>query len=86
MPEGVIDVEDFVVDRSVYDVADEEKFLYRSPEGLTEELIRGISEQKGEPEWMLQKRLESYKIFLSKPMPDFGPNLDGLDLDKIYYF
>ena len=79
-------MERFEVDRSRYDHADEEVFSYKAPEGLTEELVREISKQKGEPEWMLQKRLEAYRIFLSMPMPHFGPDLSGLNLDDIHYF
>ena len=37
---------------------------YKTKEkGLTEALVREISEVKGEPEWMLKKRLESFAIF-----------------------
>jgi len=51
--------------------------------GLSEHVIREISQSKGEPDWMLQKRLLSFKIFQSKPMPKWGPDLSGLHLDDI---
>jgi Fe-S cluster assembly protein SufB len=57
-----------------------------SEHGLTEALVREISEVKGEPEWMLQKRLSSFAIFKSKPMPTWGPDLSELDLDALTAF
>jgi Fe-S cluster assembly protein SufB len=54
--------------------------------GLTEALVREISEVKGEPDWMLNKRLDSLKIFKGKPMPSWGPDLSRLDLDSLAKF
>ena len=54
--------------------------------GLTEALVREIAEVKGEPDWMLKKRLESFSIFKSKPMPAWGPDLSKLDLDALTAF
>ncbi|VVB57350.1 Uncharacterised protein [uncultured archaeon] len=51
--------------------------------GLSERVIREISATKGEPDWMLQKRLFSYKVFKSKPIPTWWPDLSHLDLDDI---
>ncbi|MFW6230699.1 MAG: Fe-S cluster assembly protein SufB [Nanoarchaeota archaeon] len=86
MADQALDMGEFAVNRSVYDTADDEKTIYKSPEGLSEDVIREISKQKNEPEWMLQKRLEAYDIFLKKPMPTFGPSLDRLNLDDIHFF
>ncbi len=86
MVEESLKMESFEIDRSRYDHADEELFSYKAPEGLTEELVREISRQKEEPEWMLQKRLEGFRLFLEMPMPHFGPDLSGLNLDDIHYF
>ena len=33
--------------------------------GLSEDVIRLISEKKGEPEWMLERRLEAYRYWLT---------------------
>ena len=60
---------------------------YKTKEkGLTEALVREISDVKGEPEWMLKKRLDSFAIFKQKPMPSFGPDLSRLDLDALTAF
>ena len=41
---------------------------------------------KGEPEWMLEFRLKALKHYLERPMPTWGADLSGLDLDEIYYY
>ncbi len=63
-----------------------EKAVLKTEEGLSEEVVRFISEDKKEPEWMLKKRLQALKIFYEKPMPDWGPSLEKLDLNKIIYY
>lgn len=54
--------------------------------GLNEEMVRYISAQKNEPEWMLKRRLKGLKVYDRKPMPTWGPDLSHLDLDSIKYF
>ncbi|MCX8174611.1 MAG: Fe-S cluster assembly protein SufB [Candidatus Micrarchaeota archaeon] len=54
--------------------------------GLTEELVREISRLKGEPGWMLRRRLEAFRIFKAKPLPRWGPDLSGLDFSSIVGF
>jgi len=54
--------------------------------GLSEALVRRISESKNEPDWMLEKRLEGLRAFEKTPMPKFGPDLSGLDLENMIYF
>ena len=56
-----------------------------SMEKLNEELIKKISNQKGEPDWMLEFRLNSYKKFLSLDNPNFGPKID-INFDDINYY
>lgn len=70
----------------IYDKADAAREQYRAGFGVTEELIREISRQKQEPSWMLEKRLRAFALFLEAPMPAWGPDLSGLDMDKITYF
>jgi len=54
--------------------------------GLTESLVREISRAKSEPEWMLEKRLRGFRMFGEAAMPSWGPNLAGLDLERIVYY
>jgi Fe-S cluster assembly protein SufB len=65
---------------------DEEKPVIKVERGLNEDIIRQISAHKGEPEWMLDFRLEAYEIFKSKPMPDWGSDLSGIDFENIFYY
>ena len=84
MPETI--TQEFAIDRSRYDDADKHVPKFRAEDGITEELVRHISKTKNEPEWMLQKRLEAFKLFQETPMPKWGPDLSKLDLKKITYF
>jgi Fe-S cluster assembly protein SufB len=79
-------MDDFTIDRSTYDQANEERLSFKAAPGLTEELVRKISKKKDEPEWMLKKRLEGLKLFHELKMPDWGPDLSKLDLSKIIFY
>ena len=54
--------------------------------GLNEDVVRNISKLKDEPEWMLQRRLRALELFEKKPLPQWGPDLGGIDFDNIKYF
>lgn len=69
-----------------YGFRDEHKAVFQSGKGLTREIVTEISKMKGEPDWMLDFRLKSLEIFLSKPMPRWGGDLDDLDFDDIQYY
>ncbi|WP_137597669.1 Fe-S cluster assembly protein SufB [Paucilactobacillus kaifaensis] len=60
--------------------------LFTTGTGLNENVIREISKQKDEPDWMLEIRLTAYHQFLAMKMPTFGPNLSELNLEQINYF
>ncbi len=64
----------------------EENSAVRSGKGLTEEVIRMISEDKDEPEWMLERRLRALKQYHNMPMPTDWPgqpDLTELDIEEI---
>ncbi|MEZ4520443.1 MAG: Fe-S cluster assembly protein SufB [Thermomicrobiales bacterium] len=65
---------------------DEEDYFFKSEKGLSPEVVRKISEMKDEPEWMLDFRLKALDYFNSRPMPDWGADLSGIDFDDIYYY
>ncbi len=54
--------------------------------GISEDVVRDISEKKSEPDWMLETRLKGYNFFERKPMPAWGSDLSGIDFDNIKYF
>ena len=74
------------ITRNIYDDANPEKLIFKAEPGLSEEIVRQISQDKNEPEWMLQKRLEALELFKEMPMPNFGPNLSELNLDNIHLY
>ncbi|MGD0166864.1 MAG: Fe-S cluster assembly protein SufB [Gaiellaceae bacterium] len=54
--------------------------------GLTREVVETISAQKNEPSWMLERRLEAYEHFLTRPVPTWGGDLSAIDFDSIFYY
>ena len=71
------------IDRSIYDIKDVENDAYRIKSGLTPEIIEKISKEKNDPIWMQQFRLQALQIYNEIPTPDWGPPLEGLDMDNI---
>lgn len=71
------------IDRSIYDFRFEENDAYKVEEGLTEEIVRQISKEKNDPDWMLDFRLRSLELFHNTEMVDWGPDIDGLDMENI---
>ena len=72
------------IDRSMYDFRNEEgEDTYRIEEGLTPEIVLQLSEEKNDPEWMRDFRLQSLEIYNRKKVPDWGPSIEGLDMDHI---
>ncbi|MDO8553788.1 MAG: Fe-S cluster assembly protein SufB [Candidatus Micrarchaeota archaeon] len=69
-----------------YGFRDNHNYFYRSEPGLTAELVQEISRIKGEPEWMLEKRLQAYQFFLKKPMPSWGADLSAIKFEDIIYY
>ena len=71
------------VDRSIYDFRNVDEDVYKVAEGLTPEIVRQISKEKSDPEWMLELRLKSLDIYNNMEMKPWGPPIDGLHMDKI---
>src|SRR3989339_80183 len=63
-----------------------DKYSYKAKKGLTESLVREISRQKGEPEWMLNLRLTALTQYESMPIPEWGANLREINWDDIHYY
>ena len=71
------------MDRGVYDIKNKFTFRSKTEKGLTEEIVRQISAEKNEPEWMLESRLKALKIFNEKENPNWGPDISEVDMDEI---
>lgn len=71
------------IDRSPYDFRNGEADAYKVRAGLTPEIVEKISKEKHDPEWMTLFRLQSLQIYHEMQVPDWGPAIDGLDMDNI---
>jgi Fe-S cluster assembly protein SufB len=69
-----------------FSFSDPDVSVYKTQKGLNEGVVRQISSMKNEPVWMLEFRLKALKHFLARPMPTWGPDLSGLDLENLYYY
>lgn len=59
----------------------------KAPKGLSEDIVRFISEKKGEPEWMLEWRLKAYARWLEMPEPEWAKlEQDPIDYQDSYYY
>ncbi|MCJ8309013.1 MAG: Fe-S cluster assembly protein SufB [Rhizobiaceae bacterium] len=59
----------------------------KAPKGLDEDTIRFISAKKGEPEWMLEWRLEAFARWKTMTEPDWARvAYDKIDYQDIYYY
>ncbi len=71
------------IDRSIYDIKDDEKDAYKVNEGLTPDIVQKISEEKHDPQWMQLFRLQALQIYNEMQVPDWGPSIAGLDMEHI---
>jgi Fe-S cluster assembly protein SufB len=69
-----------------YGFSDPDTSVFKSSKGLDRVIVEKISAMKGEPDWMLQFRLKALDHFVKRPIPTWGPDLSGLDLDNIYFY
>jgi Fe-S cluster assembly protein SufB len=69
-----------------YGFHDSDTSVFKSGRGLNREIVEKISEMKGEPQWMLDFRLKALAHFIQRPIPTWGPDLSGLDLENIFYY
>ena len=58
-----------------------------APKGLNEDTVRFISEKKGEPEWLLEWRLEAFRRWQTMEEPKWARvNHPPINYQEIYYF
>lgn len=90
MADSNVSTESVVVEdeeyKRTYGFNDTFDYKFKTKKGISEEIVREISAMKGEPGWMLEKRLTGYKQFVSKPTPQWGGNLNEIDYEDIYYY
>jgi Fe-S cluster assembly protein SufB len=67
---------------------DPENSTIRFDAGLSEKVVRDISELKNEPEWMTEMRVKAFRHFDKRPMPTWGnmSMLEEIDFESICYY
>ena len=63
-----------------------EEYSYKSERGLSEKVVREISQQKKEPKWMLELRLTALKQYEQMEIPTWGADLSQINWDNIHYY
>ncbi len=59
----------------------------KAPKGLNEDIVRFISAKKGEPEWMLEWRLDAYRRWLTMEEPSWARvSYPKIDFNDLYYY
>ena len=74
------------INREFYDFRYEEseKDFYRIEAGLNPDIVRKLSEEKGDPEWMREFRLASLEQYNKMGVStDWMPNIEGLHMEDI---
>ncbi|MCR5558785.1 MAG: Fe-S cluster assembly protein SufB [Schwartzia sp.] len=71
------------IERSLYDIRNEDRSVYKSESGLTEDIVLDISAKKNDPEWMKEFRLKALDVYNHTEMPTWGPDLSDLNMDEI---
>ena len=58
-----------------------------APKGLNEDIVRLISAKKGEPEWLLEWRLQAYRRWLEMPEPRWAKlKFPQIDYQDAFYY
>ncbi len=74
------------LDTYKYGFKDPETYVFKAEKGLSRKVVEQISAMKEEPEWMLKFRLKALEIYEKKPVPTWGADLSGLNMDEIYFY
>lgn len=74
------------ISRDTLDRSDSVTYSTLARAGIDEEIVRQIASANNEPDWMLEHRLKSLRVFESMTKPTWWPSLEDIDLQSIYYF
>ena len=71
------------INRNIYDIKNKDEYDFKIKKGLTPEIIKEISKQKNDPEWMKEFRLKALEVYEKLELPTWGPDLSELNMDEI---
>lgn len=62
------------------------KYEFKSRKGLNRKVVEDLSRRKGEPEWMMERRLRSLEFYSKSTLPAWVKGLGELNFEDIYYY
>ena len=71
------------INRNIYDIKNKDEYDFKIKKGLTPEIIKEISKQKNDSEWMKEFRLKALEVYEKLELPIWGPDLSELNMDDI---
>ncbi len=71
------------INENIYNFTKKDDPAFKIQKGLNEQIVREISKQKGDPDWMLEIRLKALEAYNSLELPTWGPDLTELNMDDI---
>ena len=71
------------INRNIYDIRNKDEYDFKIKKGLTPEIIKEISKQKNDPDWMRDIRLKALETYNKLDLPTWGPDLSELNMDEI---
>ena len=71
------------INRNIYDIKNKDEYEFKIEKGLTPEIIKEISKQRNEPDWMRDFRLKSLEVYNKLELPTWGPDISELNMDDI---
>lgn len=63
-----------------------DSYAFIARPGISEAVVRQISEYKREPAWMLEHRLAALELFEARPMPNWGADLTSVRFETYHYY
>ncbi len=85
--EGTVErVKEIDVDKYKYGFSTDIESV-KAPKGLNEDVVRFISAKKGDPEWLLEWRLDAYRRWRTMQEPTWAKvHYPKIDFDDLYYY
>ncbi len=71
------------INRNIYDIKNKDEYEFKIEKGLTAEIIKEISKQKNEPDWMRDFRLKALEVYNKLELPTWGPDISELNMNDI---
>lgn len=71
------------INRSIYDIKNKDDYDFKIKKGLTHEIIKEISKQKNDPDWMKEFRLKALEVYNKLELPTWGPDISELNMGDI---